>query len=94
MSFNLQFFLQNLYFINHAFIKIEIFYAFKEAKKFYQSVLRCLQTFPWVLKIRPIHVYFKSNRHTHYVYTLLSHIIFISGQTNKKSYRTLYMKGP
>lgn len=33
MSFNLKFFLQNLYFINHAFIKIEIFYAFKEAKK-------------------------------------------------------------
>lgn len=65
----------------------------KKQKKIYQSVLRCLKTFPWVLKIRPIHVYFKSNRQTHCVHTFESYN-FLSGQTNKKSYRTLYMKGP
>lgn len=64
----------------------------KKQKKIYQSVLRCLKTFPWVLRYVQ-YMYILNQIDKLIMYTFES-CYFLSGQTNKKSYRTLYMKGP
>lgn len=64
----------------------------KKQKKIYQSVLRCLKTFPWVLRYVQ-YLYILNQIDKLIMYTFESYN-FLSGQTNKKSYRTLYMKGP
>lgn len=64
----------------------------KKQKKIYQSVLRCSKTFPWVLRYVQ-YMYIINQIDKLIMYTFESYN-FLSGQTNKKSYRTLYMKGP
>lgn len=55
----------------------------KSQKKVLSISTAMFKDFSLGVKIRPIHVYFKSNRQTHCVHTFESYN-FLSGQTNKE----------